>query len=239
MDDVETEFQELYEEFPMLPLDQRTIGIVILSLLGLLVVIKRAATGSVLKDRPQGGLRLWLTHVFNLSFLLVVNPLAGVLLVARKVVLDPTHMVIESSWAQGLSQVAGLILYLAGYLLMGWALLRLRGTYQAGGSTPRATDRMVVAGPYRFVRHPMYTAALCIALGLASLTQSLACFAVFVIYAVLIRLLIPVEEAALKRAYGERYLAYQRRVGSLRPRFASVDLDPRRMVGRGQKAPTN
>jgi protein-S-isoprenylcysteine O-methyltransferase Ste14 len=200
-----------------MPLDQRALGIVVLSLLGLLVVIKRAATGSVLKDRPPRGLRLWLTHVFNLSFLLVVNPLAGGLLVAGKLSLDPTHLVVESPWALGLWQVAGLILSVAGYLLMGWALLRLGGGYQPGGSVPRPTDRMIVAGPYRLVRHPMYTAALCIALGLTCLTQSLACLAVFVIYAVIVRLLIPAEEAVLKRAYGEQYESYQRRVGSVIP----------------------
>lgn len=204
----------------MLPLDQRTVGIVILSLLGLLVVVKLAATGSLIKDRPPGGLRLWLSHIFNLSFLLVVNPLAGALLVARRGTLDPTRLVVESPWTQGLCQVAGLVLYVAGYLLMAWALLSLRATYQAGGSAPRAADRMIVAGPYRLVRHPMYAAALSIALGLAGLTQSLACLAVFAIYAVLIGLLIPVEEAALRRAYGEQYAAYQRRVGGLLPLVA-------------------
>ena len=204
----------------MSPLDQRTIGIVVLSLLGLLVVIKRVATGSVLKDRPQGGLRPWLTHVFNLSFLLVVNPLAGVLLLTRKLALDPTRLVVESPWAQGAWQAAGLIFSVAGYLLMGWALLRLRSAYQAGGSAPRETDQMVISGPYSLVRHPMYTAALSIALGLACLTQSLACFAVFVIYVVLIGLLVPAEEAVLKRAYGEQYASYQRRVGSLIPLIA-------------------
>jgi protein-S-isoprenylcysteine O-methyltransferase Ste14 len=204
----------------MLPLDQRTLGVVILSLLGLLVVTKLGTTGSPLKDRPQGGLGLWLTHIFNLSFLLIVNPLAGVLLVARGVALDPTHLVVEPAWAEGLCQAAGLILSVAGYLLMGWALLSLRGSYQAGGSAPRATDRMIVAGPYRLIRHPMYAAALCIALGIACVTQSLAGLAVFAIYAVLIGLLIPAEEAALKRAYGEQYVAYQRRVGSLVPLVA-------------------
>jgi protein-S-isoprenylcysteine O-methyltransferase Ste14 len=204
----------------MLPLDQRTLGIVILSLLGLLVVTKRIATGSVLKDRPDGGLRLWLTHLFNLSFLLVVNPLAATLLIARKLALDPTNFVIEAPWALGLWQTACLLLSTAGYLLMGWALLRLRGNYQAGGSAPRAKDRMIVTGPYRLVRHPMYTAALCIALGLACLTQSLACFAVFGLYALLIWLLIPAEEAALIRAYGEEYATYQRRVSRLIPFMA-------------------
>jgi len=104
--------------------------------------------GSLLRDRPPGGLRLWLTHIFNLSFLLVVNPLAGVLLVTDGLALDPTHIVLRSPVALGFLQGMGLVLSVAGYLLMGRALLRLRGAYQAGGSAPRAEDRMVVAGPY-------------------------------------------------------------------------------------------
>jgi protein-S-isoprenylcysteine O-methyltransferase Ste14 len=85
-------------------------------------------------------------------------------------------------------------MYGTGFLLMAWALIILGRNYQLGGSTPRDTDEMVIAGPYRFVRHPMYLAALCISLGLALLVQSLAFFFVFCIYLVLILSLMPIEE---------------------------------------------
>ncbi len=63
----------------------------------------------------------------------------------------------------------------------------------------------------------MYTAALCLSLGLACLTQSLAGFAVFGIYLLLIVALIPIEEEGLRRAYREQYAVYQRKVGRLVP----------------------
>ncbi len=110
-----------------------------------------------------------------------------------------------------------MVLLMIGYLLMAWALIRLAGNYQLGGSLPRATDEMVVVGPYKLVRHPMYTAALSISLGLACLIQSLAFFALFGIYLVLIIGLIPVEEEGLRRAYGEPYRAYQQKVKKLIP----------------------
>ena len=201
----------------MLPLDPRALGIIILSLLALLVVVKRVATGTILGDRPQAGLGLWVSHVYNMSFLLVVNPLAGLLLVARRLDLDPTHLAIQDPRALALCQVVGLVLSVAGYALMAWALLALRTSYQPGGCAPRAGDRLVVAGPYGLIRHPMYTAALLIALGLAGLTQSFASLAVFASYVVLIGLLLPVEEGRLQRIYGEAYVSYQRRVGRLAP----------------------
>ena len=75
----------------------------------------------------------------------------------------------------------------------------------------------MVEGPYRAVRHPMYSSALCIALGLALLIQSLACLAVFGIYLVLMIRLIPVEEEEMQRAYGEAYRAYRKKTARLIP----------------------
>ena len=92
---------------------------------------------------------------------------------------------------------------------MAWALITLGRNYQLGGSAPRSEDKMVTDGPYRLVRHPMYTAALGISLGLALLVQSLAFFGVFCIYLGLLSLLIPVEEDTLREAYGEQYGAYR------------------------------
>ncbi len=198
-------------------LDQRILGIAILILLGMLVIVKRVATGSIL-DRPQGNLLVQLVNIFNLFFLLVVNPMAAILLITRSLAtIDPTHMIIDQPWVLMVVEIVGLALYVMGYVLMAWALLMLGGNYQLGGSAPRAADEMVIVGPYRFIRHPMYSAVLSISLGLACLIQSLAFFAVFCIYLVLILFLIPIEEEGLQRAYREKYLAYQQEVRKLVP----------------------
>lgn len=198
-------------------LDQRLLGIAIFLLLALLVIVKRRATGSVL-DKPQGNALIHLVNIFNLAFLLVVNPVAALTLVTRSVAaVDPTHITIEARWIWMVLEVVGLVTYVAGFLLMAWALTALGRNYQLGGSVPRAEDRMVTEGPYRIIRHPMYTAALSICLGLACLVQSWALFCVFGIYVVLILLLIPVEEAGLRKAYGEQYVAYRKGESSLIP----------------------
>ncbi len=199
-------------------LDQRALGIVMLLLLSMLVTIKLLATGSVLKDKPKGNLRIWLTHIFNLFFLLFVNPLAAILLISGHLeTVDPSRLAIDMAWLLMGVEIGGIGLYVLGFFLMAWALIKLGGNYQAGGSDPRAADAMVMGGPYRLVRHPMYAAALFISLGLACMVQSLAFFWVFCIYLVLITLLIPAEEEGLRRAYGEQYIVYQGRVKSLVP----------------------
>jgi protein-S-isoprenylcysteine O-methyltransferase Ste14 len=198
-------------------LDQRVLGVVILVLLGMLVVVKRVATGSVL-DRPKGNFLVQLVNVFNLFFLLVVNPLAGVLLITGRLsATDPSHIPIEESGILMVLELLGLVLYVTGFVLMAWALITLGRNYQLGGSEPRSEDRLVSDGPYRLIRHPMYTAALSISLGLACLIQSLAFFGVFCIYLVLIILLVPMEEAGLRQAYGAQYVAYQQPTKRLIP----------------------
>jgi protein-S-isoprenylcysteine O-methyltransferase len=100
---------------------------------------------------------------------------------------------------------------------MAGALIALGRNYQLGGSAPRSEDKMVMDGPYKLVRHPMYTAALSISLGLACLIQSWAFLSVFCIYLVLIFPLIPVEEDGLRKAYGEQYGAYEQKTRELFP----------------------
>lgn len=201
-------------------LDQRIAGIIILLLWAMLVVAKGMATGSLLKDRPQGGVWMWFTHVFNFLFLLVATPFAAILLIIRRPqALDATPLALGTSGLRAGIWVAGMLLYGAGCILLAWALFTLRGNYQVGGNAPRASDELVTRGPYQFVRHPMYAAALCISLGLACLTHSLAYFCMFCIYVLLILLLIPLEEDALRRAYGERYAVYRYNVKRLAPPF--------------------
>ncbi len=198
----------------------RIIAGIVLLLWATLVVVKKTTTGSLLRDRPPRGFWFWLTHIFNFFFLLVANPIAAVLLsYDRAQALDPTHLAIEPPELLISLKAAGMGLYAAGYFLMSWGLITLRGRYQVGGSAPRTSDELILHGPYRFIRHPMYTAALCISLGLACLTQSLIYLGVFCTYVLLMFLLIPVEEAGLRRAYGERYAVYERTVNRLIPFF--------------------
>ena len=198
-------------------IDDRVLAILIFAMLAMLVAVKQVATGRIL-DRPEGSPLVQLVNVFNLLFLLVVNPVAGVLLLTgRLAAIDPSHVVVHEPWLRTTEQIIGLAAYVLGFAVMAWALITLRRSYQLGGLAPRPEDRMVTGGPYRVIRHPMYVAVLLISFGLACLTQSLIGLAVFGVYLVLIHLLIPIEEARLLSAYGESYAAYRRDTRRLVP----------------------
>lgn len=74
---------ETCAEVTMHILGQTGLGLAILALLAALVAVKHAATGSIMQERLSGGAWLWLIHLFNMFFLLIANPLAGVLLVTH------------------------------------------------------------------------------------------------------------------------------------------------------------
>jgi len=198
-------------------LNQKVLGVLILFLLGALVIVKQVATGSIL-DKPKGNLMVQLVNIFNLFFLLVVNPMAAILLITQRLtVIDPTYVAINKPWILMGLEIVGLVLYVTGFLLMAWALITLGRSYQLGGSVPRPEDKMIMDGPYKLIRHPMYTAALSISLGLTCLIQSAAFFCVFFIYLVLILPLISMEEDELRKVYGGQYVAYQQKARKLIP----------------------
>jgi protein-S-isoprenylcysteine O-methyltransferase Ste14 len=195
---------------------ENVIGLLILVLLGALVVVKAKATGSIL-EKPEGGLILKVVNSYNLFSLLIVNPAAAILLIAGVFEINPGRSSIEMPALLLIWKTIGVVIYVTGHFIMAWALIRLGYNYQLGGSTPRLADKMVINGPYRFIRHPMYTAALAISLGLACLTQSWIFFAAFGIYLGLILSLIALEEKELQRAYEKQYLSYQQRSKKLIP----------------------
>lgn len=204
----------------MYALDPRLAGTMILASSVIFLVIKRLTTGSFLKGRPERGSFLWFTHVYNLFFLLAVSPAVMILLIARRwETLDPTIVDPgQGPWHLGF-EIGGLLLCLAGNFLMCWALVTMRGHFQVLGRNPRPADLLLVSGPYGLVRHPMYTSVLFLSLGLAFVTQSLAIFAFFCVYAGIIPSLVAFEEKGLSRAYGEQFAAYQSRVKKLVPLF--------------------
>ncbi|MEO5325274.1 isoprenylcysteine carboxylmethyltransferase family protein [Mesorhizobium sp. CC13] len=122
--------------------------------------------------------------------------------------------------APGPLLAVGAVLVAAGLavLLHAFARFALEGLGTPAPIAP--TERLVVGGPYRYVRNPMYVAVLSIILGQAVIfwSASLAVYAAAVgmAFALFVRFY---EEPVLARRYGRAYETYRRHVPGWLPRL--------------------
>lgn len=115
-------------------------------------------------------------------------------------------------------RLAGIPFALLGTALFLW-MFRHLGLNVTSTSMPREKATLVTSGPYRLVRHPMYTAVILLFGATALLTANVIVLlgggAVFTLLALRSRL----EEARLRDKFGEAYRAYQERTGRFLPRL--------------------
>jgi protein-S-isoprenylcysteine O-methyltransferase Ste14 len=78
--------------------------------------------------------------------------------------------------------------------------------------------QLVERGPYRLIRHPMYTALVLSSVGMGLMAQSWAAvFVIVVADSVAVWYRIRIEEKALIAEFGEQYRSYSKRVKRLIP----------------------
>jgi len=84
----------------------------------------------------------------------------------------------------------------------------------------REDHTLVTTGPYRYVRHPIYTATLLYAAAMGVITaNSVLAAAFFLPMLTLIIERLPREEQMMLDAFGDRYRDYMLRTGRLLPRI--------------------
>jgi len=113
----------------------------------------------------------------------------------------------------------GLPLGLAGTALLAWTHLTL-DRFFSGTLQIEEGHQLITGGPYRWMRHPMYTALLAVALAWTLLSASLLIGALWL--GTMIGLFftrMPREEAMLLAQFGDDYRAYMKRTGRLLPRL--------------------
>jgi protein-S-isoprenylcysteine O-methyltransferase Ste14 len=139
------------------------------------------------------------------------------LLIARRFEVSlaaPAGVLAAASLALGIAFGAvGLVLFLACIRLFS---RQGRGTL-APWDPPR---RLVIDGPYRYVRNPMISGVLCVLLGEAAVLRSLPHLVWAAAFALLNALYIPLaEEPGLERRFGAAYRRYREHVPRLVPRL--------------------
>jgi len=196
----------------------KILGIIILVTSVLQGVIVIFSKGSIRFQKPEGGIISWIYNFTNLIVLMVLTPILSVLLL--KGVLYPieiTSVSVPDSLIIRLLDALGLILYLIGNILLYITRISLWSNFRLGAVAPESKDKLVLSGPFRLVRHPMYLTVIIMALGLALLLHSWLFMIFFIVLLYTIIKMIPVEENQLINAYGDDYINYQKKVKKLFP----------------------
>ncbi len=118
----------------------------------------------------------------------------------------------------GAAQIVGSAATMAGGVLALWCVLTFA---LAGKGTPAPFDpprRLVVRGPYRFVRNPMYIGAGLALAGASLFFESLALAGYMVLFFIVTHLFVRYyEEPTLRTTFGEEYEVYCSGVGRWLP----------------------
>lgn len=123
-------------------------------------------------------------------------------------------------------RLVGVPLIIIGLAMMAW-VIRFRGFHSVLDSTyvtilkllkrlpleapGTRTEPLVVAGPYRLVRHPLYSGVIGLTLGIGILDgRSWALMGAIALWAWLTMVLAPFEERELEALFGDEYVKYMR-----------------------------
>ena len=111
---------------------------------------------------------------------------------------------------------AGLAVEAIGLFLTIWARRHL-GRNWSGEITIKVDHQLIRSGPYKLLRHPIYTGLLTMYAGIAIVTGEWLAIIGFAMVAFAYWRKIRLEEANLKIAFGAEYDAYRRATWALLP----------------------
>ncbi|HUI84996.1 MAG TPA: isoprenylcysteine carboxylmethyltransferase family protein [Candidatus Binatia bacterium] len=117
-----------------------------------------------------------------------------------------------------LSEIAGIAITAAGLALAVWARAYL-GANWSGAVTVKVGHELVRSGPYRWVRHPIYSGMILAMLGTAlERRQMRGAIAVLLLYAGF-KLKSRIEERTMISTFGPEYDDYSRSTGAIVPKL--------------------
>lgn len=117
----------------------------------------------------------------------------------------------------------GLALAVSGIVLTFGAQLAMGDSWRVGVDPDERTS-LVTAGPFRFVRNPIYSAMLPTVFGLVLMVPSALALAAIVTLFVGLELQVRlVEEPYLLQSHGEKYASYAAQVGRFIPGVGMID----------------
>lgn len=86
----------------------------------------------------------------------------------------------------------------------------------------QADHQLITAGPYAYLRHPLYTGLIVALVGTTLIAGEYGSILGWIILISIFRLKARREEQLLEGEFGQEYAAYRAHTGSLLPRIAHV-----------------
>lgn len=121
-------------------------------------------------------------------------------------------LISRTNWAL----VTGAVVCVFGLFVTIWARWTLAGNWSSD-VTFKQGHELVRTGPYRFVRHPIYTGLLVMGLGSAIEIGRLRCWLSIVVVGIGFWIKLKQEESLMRRHFPDEYPAYQKQVKALVP----------------------
>jgi protein-S-isoprenylcysteine O-methyltransferase Ste14 len=112
--------------------------------------------------------------------------------------------------------IPGSVITMLGFLGALWARVYL-GRNWSGYVTYKQDQALVTGGPYRFVRHPIYTSLILMFIGTILYYGSLLVAGIFVVMAIGFVMRTKKEEEIMLRLFGEKYKDYMKSTKRLIP----------------------
>jgi len=155
-------------------------------------------------------------------FMTVVATILSILLVSPLIFLDVDMLLFVEFFTFPVDiipfpfNLIGIPLMPIGLLLVAWANYTLLHIGKIGlrAREPMQTpSNLVVVGPYRYTRNPIYLSCILMLLGLVLVLSSLVVFLGMILVYIIFRYKFIIrEEVILEEAFGDEYLAFKKRV---------------------------
>lgn len=169
--------------------------------------------GETIARRREGG---FLLAIRALVAFLLLFPVIGYVAIPRWMTWASFEL---PAWIRWLGFALGVLTIPA----VSW-VLRSLGDNVSETVLTKQEHEFVTAGPYQWVRHPLYATGITLFVALGLMEASWFVLFMAAVAALLMQLLvIPAEERALMAKFGERYRGYMSRTGRLLPRVSGSD----------------
>lgn len=113
---------------------------------------------------------------------------------------------------------AGLLVIMLGFALSTWSQYSL-GKNWVPGIGLHINHKLIITGPFRHIRHPMYSGMLLSAIGICLATLNGWYGASVLVFCGAYALRAPIEDIKLRQQFGSEYAAYADQTGAIFPKF--------------------